>query len=520
MEDPADTTIQKFSQAAPWTILARVVIALSGVILAAKIPNYYEKDAETYAIYELLKWVVLATPFMFGLGLEKVIPRFLPELIHRGNPKAVRRLLWGALGLLAIALVVEAALLVWGGSYYESSKAVELSPYFWVLISLVALWLYRTILFNICVSRFDTFIVSIANLISCPIWVGLTFLFLDWGWGLRGVFGAQAISVAIQLAFMLGRQYRFLLHGKGEEFEEPGSGESEAPVGIQASRLSRLIVPTLVSNLQFVIISLPGELLFTFLGISGFKDTANYGLAYGLSYFAMGIFVPPIYTLAVASFSHFYVKDPQKLRQGIRYFYKLLFTLLVPIATMGVLLGDKALILLVGSEYAHAGSLIRIFAVYHVYGTIFIPITVALVTMEKWMVMVPINICQIISILALNFLLIPSMGVEGAMISKFGTVLVGSGVTLWIASRAIGGLDIPIGFLGKCVLASSSAFLLYPLRSYVDTEYGLVALVVAAGGLMVFAMRQLRLLEAEDARLLARSGSPLARLTLGILVKK
>jgi O-antigen/teichoic acid export membrane protein len=218
-------------------------------------------------------------------------------------------------------------------------------------------------------------------------------------------------------------------------------------------------------------------------------------------------FIPlALWPLVLAGLSEVQSHRAENLPRAIGLYYRFLFLLVIPVAFFGVTLGDKALMLLYGSEMAQAGALCRLFFAVFVIAFLGTPLHMATYVVEKTWANLAVGIAGAVITLGLDLILIPRYGLMGGVIPTALGLVVSNWLQYKIAKRYVPGLSIPWSHLVRVCLASSPILLFYPLRSWAGGMIGF--LVSCLGMLVVFvaAIRVLRVLGDEERELL--EGSP------------
>src|SRR5262245_37862570 len=103
MRRPAATLSGQLLAATAWNALLLPVRVL--VALAASVVYYRLLSLEQVGLLFLVTSLAATLGIHADLGMEKALPRFLPEVEHQAGRRGVRRLLWQVIGLKLLILV-------------------------------------------------------------------------------------------------------------------------------------------------------------------------------------------------------------------------------------------------------------------------------------------------------------------------------------------------------------------------------------------------------------------------------
>jgi O-antigen/teichoic acid export membrane protein len=249
------------------------------------------------------------------------------------------------------------------------------------------------------------------------------------------------------------------------------------------------------------------------------REAGFWDLAYRMPQMILEFVPGAIWPLLMAGFSEIYTRDKTQLSRAMNVYYQLLFLLVVPIAIIGASVGDRAIVAFYGEEMLPAGLYCQLLFLVFSLSFFSTPMTMAFYVLERPWYSFWQYLGNSIVLVGLDFLLIPRLGLLGALI-PMTLVIVASPFVNGLLLRRLGvRLQVPWGFLGRVFLAAIPCALIYPARLYVRGKVPVALAVLAAGLLYLVGLRVFRVLKEEEAELLRRSRLPFASWLLRWLVR-
>jgi O-antigen/teichoic acid export membrane protein len=247
------------------------------------------------------------------------------------------------------------------------------------------------------------------------------------------------------------------------------------------------------------------------------REVGFFDLAYKLPQLVLEFIPLAVWPLVLASYSEVYAADPTRAGSVVDRYYRLLFFLGAPLSLLGALLCHGAIPLLYGEAFRPAIPLCTVFFLVFPLTFFGTPLSMSLYVLERTGTILWVYIASAAVNVGLDLLLIPRHWQIGSVVPT-SLVVVLTPVVYAAILRARGfAYRIPWSFILRGYAASAACFILWPLRSFMDSFAGL-ALFGAAGGLVILlAFRVVRLVGPDEADLIRRSRLPLSRVLLKIL---
>ncbi|MGD0396185.1 MAG: polysaccharide biosynthesis C-terminal domain-containing protein [Nitrososphaerales archaeon] len=341
----------------------------------------------------------------------------------------------------------------------------------------------------------------------------ITFVvFLNWG-----VTGAILVGLVTY-----GASGLLYLHRMNSKYAHNVKGESE-PIGKTLTiRIRKYVIPTAAISVLSLFGSTYGGVLF--LGL--LKNPAE------VAYFDIpNTFVNRVFTqvqlvigaLGLVSLVEVNVRDPTRLKAAAQRFTKFGSIYVLPVTLGGIVLASPILTVLYGSQALPAVLPFRILMIETgIYSLVGIS-GVLFMVLEKAYRAFIWNALYVVLLTVLNILLIPSMGVMGAVIAlSVSDVTIGLIFTYDVSIRLKVGNIIPLGAIAKTTLASLLMAIVLIVMEFFFPVVNAVSLGIAmVVGLAVFlfGLRILQVFDDTDRRMIESSSLPLKRLLLKFLWK-
>jgi O-antigen/teichoic acid export membrane protein len=237
-------------------------------------------------------------------------------------------------------------------------------------------------------------------------------------------------------------------------------------------------------------------------------EVGFYNAAYNLAQMILEFAPLAVWPIVLASLSEVHALRPEELLRGTRLYFRLLFVLVVPLTATGLVLGGQAYHVLYGPGMGPGAPVCQaLFAVFMV-GFFAAPLRTALFVKERAVTNLWIGASGAVVNIGLDFLLIPRLGMWGAVWAVGAALTVSGALQYAVTRRALPGLAIPWDCLGKVLAAAAPAFLVWPWRRALGHPLLLLAVMAAVTGIQFVLLRSLRVFGEEERRLLLRSRLP------------
>jgi O-antigen/teichoic acid export membrane protein len=359
---------------------------------------------------------------------------------------------------------------------------------------------------------YDSRTLSLVTLGGAVTYLALAVLALQAGFGVGGVLVATAAGQLL-MAVLLGlRVSRHIERLEPAAQSEPSgdSGGATTPVELtDRRRLLRYALPFAAIAVMNLVTWRQSESLLL-AHFRTLREAAFWDLAYRMPQMILEFVPGAIWPLLMAGFSELYSKDRETLRRAIEVYYKILFLLVIPIAVAGAAVGDRAIVAFYGDEMAPAGPYCQILFLVFSMSFFSTPMTMAFYLLERPWYSFWQYLASSIVLVGLDFLLIPRLGLTGALIPMAVVIMASPFVNRWLLLRLGLKPPIPWAFLARVCLAAVPLMLLYPARMIVSGKVPVALAALAAGLLYLVGLKVFRVLGDEEGELLIRIRNPIA----------
>lgn len=387
------------------------------------------------------------------LGLERTLPKFLPEIEMRFGRRGVRLFLQWVLGFKLITYVlVLTALRIWTPFFVDYFDLPEGgSLLIAILGALVVLGSLSNIMVQILITFFKQKVTNLLDILTALLQPVLTAVLVLLGYG---VFGA-VLSLLVTTVLILGLQF-WQARQAGRELASSRRRVEPRDLGVLWPRFWPYSLLIYLINISSTIY----EPDFALIVLAGLGDTTGKAvLALGVKYVREFIrfLVAPITGVQVPLFTRLFGRgDETALQKSYGSFMRLLLLALLP-AGVGLVLFSRGLIQLLYLEEFSGAAPVAVVLV----GGMFLDSMLGsvphnvLMSYERYRPVI-LSRLFILGTVPLLFWLAPRYSAMGAALVMALARVGGALVVLGYASRALR-LRYPWTFLGR-VLAGSAAF--------------------------------------------------------------
>lgn len=500
-----ETATQRISGQAVWSIFAK--IATLGGTLGVSVIAARKLGADDFGTWSFARNAVVYISVLGAFGLDRALLRFVPELEAKSAGDGLRRLLLTTIGVQALFLATAGAILILLRPLWESVFMPEIGPLLPVIAGLAAVLTLKETLYQVHFAMARAKTLAIATTLTGASWLGLTWWLLSRGHGPGGALLAQALALGCAIVFLLPSIVRCWK-----------SVPADSKATIDNRRLGVYASTVVGSGLVNLIVQRQSEVFFL-AAVASPAVVGFYDLGYSLPQLGMELAPLALYAVVLSAITASYTRDPSRLGLLVGWYYKLLAVVTFPVALLGVVWADRALVLLYGAEMAPAGSIARIFAALHLLPFISVPVGTALQVKEQAHRTLPFGIVQLAVNITLDLLLIPRFEIAGAIAAVVLSFVLVTPVTIWYAQRFTGPLEFPFAWMGRLTLALSPGLLPALLRPWAHGWIGVGAGVLLSAILMLIGFHFGGLLGPEERYRLEHANLPAKKWILRILVR-
>ncbi len=533
-----------------------------GLVAGIVVPNLL--GLERYGLYILITSVASTIGSYADLGMERALPRYIPEVAHRFGAGGLRRFLREVLGVkLSLILILILLLNLLSGpllGYMQDGEAeksavaqarleqtsdpqermrleAELEAhkalahrlgeegrlYLLAISVLLAGGAAFDVFTRLLISYFRQRASNMIDLVVATLQPLLIVVLVLVGWDVRGILVALVTTALVGVTMAWG-QVRRAMAGLSERAGEIYRRWQQVwPRFLAFSGISYII------NLSTWLYDLAFLSLFTAAYLST-RDVASLGVASKFVGLFLGYLMVPLSGIQVPLFSHLYArKEPAELQEAFSILAQFLLLLLLPTGCGLALLSSSLIALLYPGFPPETATLVLVFIVAMFLETIIGTPQNILQVYERYGVIVLARLSALV-IIPLLILLVPRYGLLGAAVAAGVARLLPRAITFFYGLRFFA-LRFPWRFAGRAVAGSTIMVgLLYPLTRWWGiaqvpsswTSRGLVLgkdCAIALIGLMIFwaIFKVLGGLEPEGKRRLAEMHFPFKEFLLKLL---
>ncbi|MFI5183378.1 MAG: polysaccharide biosynthesis C-terminal domain-containing protein [Vicinamibacteria bacterium] len=475
---------EQFLSAARWNVLLFPLRLLVG--LGASVIYYRNLSMDQVGVLFLLQSLAATVGLYADLGIERTLPRFLPEVEREAGRAGVHKLLTRVIRLkLLVLLVLIAGLAAFSGpiggalAAHQRRELVELEGRhsrpglelaaarglereiaakravigeldskgglflgaIGVLLVLGALFdVYMQVLTAYLKQRSWNLITTASTLVQ-PV---LVTAFITAGWGITGVLVGMVVAPLVSVLLAAWQASR----ASRELVPAVGAGGQETSLDRRFARFAGtnylMQVATWMYDLQFVVFLSAATLSLT--------DVARLGFSYKFAKDLLGYVWTPLKGVMVPVLSRVHARrEPGALLEAHATLTRIIWLLELP-AAVGLLVLVPATVTVFYPKYADTSGLIAVFVVFvFAESLIFVPENVLMVT-EQYR---PVILSQLLAFLVvpLAWVLLPRYGILGVALAVGTARILSRAVTL-VAGRLRLGLTFPLAFGARVGAAS------------------------------------------------------------------
>ena len=481
LNEPSLNEPQRFARDIVWVALSQVITSLLGIITLPALTKSY--GSEIYGVWtQILVTSQLLAPILI-LQLNTSVVRYLAAENNRGKLRqAFGTMFWAVIFFTFLALII--LLIV----RQELASILFVDPKYVIFVSLAFIWATTTSIFIFLLSylRAKNRIkeLSIFQLVCSVIKVILIFSFASSKSSLEGIVASQIITEL----FFIGLISMVIT----KEIGIP-------PIGFKNLKKYLALSTPQVLNENFLWILNASDRYFIthYLNLS---QTGIYSAASSLGGI-ISLFYSPIAFVLFPTVSKLWEqKETKMVKNYLEYSTKLFLTFAIP-GTAGLyLLAQPLLKSLATQEFIVSGEMVLLLALGIVFlGIYYVNIYIIfLVQKTRWIPLI-IGISAIISVV-INVILIPSMGIMGAAISKIiSFFILAAIVTVW-AQRTLS-YKIDLHYLLKLILASF--IMIFCLKFIkVDNLVEIIFAIITGAIIFISVLLLLKAFSKEDKKLI------------------
>lgn len=541
---PPPPLAQQAGQAVVWNTL--FIPAKLAAEIGVTLLQFNILSPAAVGVLALIRAAVSSIGIWVDLGIERALPKFIPELQQSNGRAGVRWLIGRVVAIkLVILLIVAALLAFFSGTFLgkltsdvqtldrlnpaaQASLLGQITRNGWFFILAVVLLLILGALYDVLMAYLISYfrqrawnsIGLISSLIQ-PLLIGAALVL---GWDVTGVVLAMVITPFFSV-ILAGWQVRNVAQ---RQSVSPGPAATLEAGEPDLRGVARRFVPYSALSYLFNLSDYFASAWFAVFVVQGLTNAAVLWAASSLVRQILTYLYMPMVGLQVPLFTRARAGEGGSLASAYAAVCRILLLMLVP-GGVGLVLLAQPLVLAQYPDFAAAVPAIMLLTPFLFVESLLATSQNALMVAERYGPIILSRMLAFISI-PLVMLLAPRYGVEGAVIA-IGMTRVLAGLVVFVAGRRALDLQFPWRFAGRLALAAGvMALVLLPLVGFLPqtvaktdiigrisllgVSLGLVAL---GGAVFVAVFRLLGGLDARDRQQLANTRLPLKRLVLKVL---
>jgi O-antigen/teichoic acid export membrane protein len=344
-------------------------------------------------------------------------------------------------------------------------------------------------------SWYDTKRVAGAVLVGNAGYVLGILLAVRLGFGIAGVLVAGAAMNLLMVALLVPRMIRLI---RAVPFDGAGPRLGE---------VLRFSLPFVVTGLLNQIVWRQSEVLL--LGhFTGPEAAGFFNLAYRIPQQLLEFVPISIWPIVMAGISETYAKDARNLPRAIQLYFKLIFLLVIPVASMGFAFGRPLIPIIFGVKMLPAALLTQLFFVVFSYSFLYTPISMAFFVMGKSWINMLIFLSVAIIEIGLDWVLIPRYGLWGAFVPVVVALVLAVVIFHAVMRRVRADVTMPARFIARCTLAGVPTCLLSLASSRWSSPTAVALMIPVGVVLLLLGFRALKVIGSEEKELIMRLPIP------------
>lgn len=487
-------------------------------------------------VLALIRGAINVVGVWVDLGIERALPKFIPEVEREAGSAGVRRLITRVMLVKMAVLVVFVAGLWWSRPWFlarlandvrnmdrlspadQASLLWQIERNGWLFVGIVAVLLIVGAVYDVLMAYLISYFrqrasnsITLANALVLPLLISAVVLL---GWDITGVVIAMALTAVIGVALAFWQVARV------------AASRIEARSTTETTNLWQRFVPYSSLSYLFNLSDLAASHWFAVLLWGDFQEKALLWTAVNLVRQILTYLYMPMAGVQVPLFTRARAGEGGTLPGAYAAVSRVMLLLLIP-GAVGLALLARPLVLAQYPHYLAAAPAIMLLTPLLFAESLLATSQNALMVSERY---TPIIISRVLAFSAapLLLLLTPRYGLLGAVLA-LGLARVLSGIVVFVAGQRTLDLRFPWAWAGRLLLASSAmGATLILLNSLLPATvsslaerlalFGATLLIAAvAGGVFVVALKLLGGIDQRDRQHLQASRLPFKRVILRML---
>jgi O-antigen/teichoic acid export membrane protein len=506
-----DSLVKRVSSGITFNVLRVVISIIVGLLYSIIAVRWLQ--VYNFGVYAFLNSIFSGLAIVYVLGTHSVQTRFIPELMAKKDFSRLRRLVKvcqkinffsAFLTFLAIFASAEGLARLIGQqdlAFYIRLMSLGIIPGAVLgIIKNILNALYDQKFLSIGEIGFSLFDFSLLVLLVVYLRLGLTGAIL---------LPFISLSVGAFLYYIRLKSKHKILFGDscllGDELK---------------NRVIKYAIPLMLLDLFNYFAS--GPLQNLFLGFSKTMfDVTFFDIPYSFIETVFSKIWLVIGGLGLISLVEIKTSDPSNLNQATKQYTKLISLYTIPITVGGFILAGPVLITLYGSEMAPAIFPFQVLIIALCLIKIFSINQTVMLTFEKSSFVLIMNILSFVSLIALDYVLIPSFGIIGAIIALLSVLYVKTITFTYITifKLKIGNFIPTIAIIKYAAAASLMGILLFAATNIYDITNLVSLILMIIFGLFVYVvgLKLVNAFDEKDREIILKSNIPFKKIILKLI---
>ena len=396
----------KIKRNSVFVLFGKLITPLLGfLILAFIIKNL---SVEDYGIYQILISFLSVVGLLSSFGIQNIFTRYIPEFQKLNQNWNIRRIVFsGMLIRLLISIIIIGIIHLFPVQIFTLFKISSTNNYFSLFSIFIILQLEFYLLRAVLTSLFLHQYLVYANIVFSLLRFGLVFIYLRFGWGLKGLILGEIISTLILVLICMGVYY----------YKYICNISNVKKTNLDFKRIFKYGIYNQLNEVGVHILSITTD-IFIISAYLGPVAVGIYAFASRLVRLVTNILPHRMFEdLIKPSFFTKYAetKNDEELNKMFNLLMKIIAFTVIPTLGLLYILGDKIIVLLFDPEYLTSLPILRVIIIFFSLNALLVPIGLVLHAIEKVNIILYSKIFAVYNLVG-DLLVIDSFGIIGVAI--------------------------------------------------------------------------------------------------------
>lgn len=484
-------TIEDIGRGVKYNALGKSISILSGILISVLIVRAIGKDE--YGLFILVMTILMLLSPIYNLGLAVPLTRYISEYRTKSELGKIRTLILKSLKLKLLSGIIVSPIVLcfWYYLYPETFTIAIILVFIALLTAINSTFIYS--LESFYEQRLLNKVAIVGNILHLLLVLPII-VFMP---SIEMVILVGLIPPLLG-SILLGRKVKKVIDVAPKIITE------------DKKRIIKFSVASMFSDIISCITYEKSEVAF--LGAYRTKgEVASYGLAYS---FARGI--PSLITMVVGSLHYIsmtelFTKNPAGLRDGIKKMEKFIFLFETPLFVWCLIEAENFIRILYGPVMLDAVFPFRVILILMSVNLVVFPINAVIAVLEKQPFATAVGAIFTVINIALDILLIPKYGINGALFAVCTVFISGSFIWIPWTYKKIGNF-IPVKDIGKFLVSAIPMLVMLIITENIcEKIHFLLAFSFIGLVSYIFMLRITKVLSDEDKDMLVKVDLPIVK---------